>query len=70
MELCRRELLTVRTVGIVAMDLLEEGRTGSSSSSYGCGVSTTVGKVATFPRISERTCVDSLSSAWRYLMFS
>lgn len=53
-ELSTRELLTVRIVGM-AIDLLEEGRTGSSSSSSGWGVRAIAGKLATLPRISENT---------------
>ena len=62
-ELWTRELLTVRTGGALAMDLLEEGRTGSSSSSSGWGVRATVEEVGTFPRMSESTCEDSFNSA-------
>ena len=61
-EESRRELLTVRTVWEEA--LLEEGRTGSSSS-MSWGVRETAEEVGTSPKMSVKTCEDCFSSARR-----
>ena len=63
------ELLTVRMVGMEEDLLVEEGRTGRSSSTS-WGVREMAEEVETSQRTSERTWEDSFSSARRYPILS